>query len=141
MRNPGENAGGRVPGRRRSPSGRAASPRQGLAPSEPGTGGTEASAGRLPAGGRAAREPSLFAPGYSGRRSTRREATRAGGARGDGVQHGTGQYAAGLYGVGQYRPDPYGAGQYGSAGGGAGQGPIRGFPPAPGQPPPPYPPR
>ncbi len=140
MRNPGENAGGRVPGRRRSPSGRAASPRQGLAPSEPGTGGTEASAGRLPAGGRAAREPSLFAPGYSGGRSTRREATRAGGARGDGVQHGTGQYAAGLYGVGQYRPDPYGAGQYGSAGGAAGKGPIRGFPPAPGQPPPLYPP-
>lgn len=139
MRNPGENAGGRVPGRRRSPSGRAASPRQGLAPSEPGTGGTgasgtEASAGGLPAGGRAAREPSLFAPGYSGGRSARREA-RAGGARGDGGQHGTG-----LYGVGQHRPDPYGAGQYGSAGGAAGKGPIRGFPPAPGQPPPLYPP-
>ena len=147
MRNPGENAGGRVPGRRRSPSGRAASPRQGLAPSEPGTGGTGASgtgasAGGLLAGGRAAREPSLFAPGYSGGQSARREATRA---RGDGGQHGTGQYGAGLhkaglYGVGQYRPDPYGAGQYGSAGGAAGKGPIRGFPPAPGQPPPLYPP-
>jgi hypothetical protein len=160
MRNPGENAGGRGPGRRRSPSGRAASPRQGPAPSEPGTGGTgargtgargtgargtEAGAGRTGAGERAAREPSLFAPGYSGGRSARRDATPAGGARGDGGQHGTGQYGAGLhkaslYGVGQYRPDPYGAGQYGSAGGAAGKGPIRGFPPAPGQPPPLYPP-
>lgn len=65
------------------------------------------------------RRPSIFTPGYSGGGSARRD-PRSGGARAD-----SGQYAAG---------------QYGSAGSAAGKGPIRGFPPAPGQPPPLYPP-
>ncbi len=100
MRNPGENAGGRGPGRRRNPSGRADSPRAG--------------AGQL------ASEPSLFAPGYSGGPGARRDAARR---------------EAG------WTDRPWaGSGPYPIAGGAAGQGPIRGFPPAPGQPPPLYPP-
>jgi hypothetical protein len=53
---------------------------------------------------------SLFAPGYSGARASGRENA------------------------------PAGAGRYGPAGGASGKGPVRGFPPAPGQPPPLYPP-
>jgi hypothetical protein len=55
-------------------------------------------------------DASLFAPGYSGGRPAARE------------------------------PVPAGGGRYGAGGGAAGKGPIRGFPPAPGQPPPLYPP-
>ena len=85
------------------------------------------------------RQPSIFTPGYSGGRSARRD-PRSGGAQAD-----AGQYAAGHYGgppheAGQYGSGPYVAGQYGSAGSATGKGPIRGFPPAPGQPPPLYPP-
>src|SRR5262252_2041181 len=131
MRKPGENAGGRVPARRRSPSGRAASPHRGQVPGSavPGSG----------PGGQVTRQPSIFTPGYSGGRSARRD-PRSGGAQAD-----AGQYAAGHYGgppheAGQYGSGPYVAGQYGSAGSATGKGPIRGFPPAPGQPPPLYPP-
>ena len=69
------------------------------------TGGT----GAAGAGGKAAGDPSLFAPGYTGGRAP-------------------GGHQA-----------PAGGGWSGSAGG-AGKGPVRGFPPAPGQPPPLYPP-
>ena len=55
-------------------------------------------------------DASLFAPGYSGPGGAAREPVAAGG------------------------------GAYGASGGAAGKGPIRGFPPAPGQPPPLYPP-
>ncbi len=55
-------------------------------------------------------DPSVFAPGYSSGRAGRRDSAR-GAAR-----------------------------HYGSTGGAASRGPIRGFPPAPGQPPPLYPP-
>jgi hypothetical protein len=72
-------------------------------------------------GGRAGSDPSLFTPGYSGGPAARRDATRHGGA-------------------GQWGSGPYPAAQYGSAGSAAGKGPIRGYPPAPGQPPPLYPP-
>jgi hypothetical protein len=54
---------------------------------------------------------SLFAPGYAGSRAATPRA-----------------------------PVPTGGGRYGARGGGAGKGPIRGFPPAPGLPPPLYPP-
>ena len=73
-------------------------------------------------GGRAGSDPSLFTPGYSGGRAARGDATRPGGA------------------AGQWGSGPYPAAQYGSAGSAAGKGPIRGYPPAPGQPPPLYPP-
>jgi len=59
-------------------------------------------------------DPSVFAPGYSTGRAGGRASGRAS-ARG-------------------------GADHYGSTGGAANKGPIRGFPPAPGQPPPLYPP-
>jgi hypothetical protein len=59
-------------------------------------------------------DPSVFAPGYSTGRTGGRASGRAA-ARG-------------------------GADHYGSTGGTANKGPIRGFPPAPGQPPPLYPP-
>jgi hypothetical protein len=110
MRNPGENAGGRVPGRRRNPSGPAAPPRQGPGPADPGT------------GGRTGSDPSLFTPGYARGRAARRDGSHPGG------------------GAGQWGSGPYPAAQYGSAGSAAGKGPIRGYPPAPGQPPPLYPP-
>ena len=55
-------------------------------------------------------DASLFAPGYAGSRPAAREPVRAAGGR------------------------------YGARGGAAGKGPIRGFPPAPGLPPPLYPP-
>jgi hypothetical protein len=95
MRYPGDNAAGRRPGRRLSPSGR-------MSPPEEGAAGAD---GKPPRG-----DASLFTPGYS-----------AGGQARD--------------------QDPFlaGGGWYGP-GGAAGKGPIRGFPPAPGQPPPLYPP-
>jgi hypothetical protein len=80
------------------------------------------------------RRPPIFSPGYSGGRSARRE-PRSGGAGAD-----SGQHAAGHYGASHHGAAPYEAGPYGSAGSAAGKGPIRGFPPAPGQPPPLYPP-
>jgi hypothetical protein len=80
------------------------------------------------------RRPPIFTPGYSGGRSARRD-PRSGGAGADG-----GQYADGHYGASHHGDPPYEAGQYGSAGSAAGKGPIRGFAPAPGQPPPLYPP-
>ena len=58
--------------------------------------------------------PSVFAPGYSTGRAGGRVSGRAAARGGDG--------------------------HYGSTGGAANKGPIRGFPPAPGQPPPLYPP-
>src|SRR5215469_8705653 len=141
MRKPGENAGGRVPARRRSPSGRAASPHRGQVPGSavPGSGPGGIGPGEAGPGGQVTRQPSIFTPGYSGGRSARRD-PRSGGAQAD-----AGQYAAGHYGgppheAGQYGSGPYVAGQYGSAGSATGKGPIRGFPPAPGQPPPLYPP-
>jgi hypothetical protein len=68
-------------------------------------------AGRVSAGSRSpGGDASLFAPGYSGPGGAAREPVAAGG------------------------------GAYGAGGGAAGKGPIRGFPPAPGQPPPLYPP-
>ncbi len=91
MRYPGENAGGRAPGRRQGPSARVGPP------------GEQAGAGqKTPRGGAA-----LFTPGYSGGRAPDHDPVPAGG-------------------------------RYGS-GSAAGKGPIRGFPPAPGQPPPLYP--
>jgi hypothetical protein len=72
--------------------------------------------------GRAGSDPSLFTPGYSGGRTARRDAGRPG------------------VGAGQPGSGPYPEGQYGPAGSAAGKGPIRGFAPAPGQPPPLYPP-
>src|SRR5215472_5365468 len=141
MRKPGENAGGRVPARRRSPSGRAASPHRGQVPGSavPGSGPGGIGPGEAGPGGQVTRQPSIFTPGYSGGRSARRD-PRSGGAQAD-----AGQYAAGHHGgppheAGQYGSGPYVAGQYGSAGSATGKGPIRGFPPAPGQPPPLYPP-
>jgi hypothetical protein len=70
-------------------------------------------------------EPSLFTPGYSGSPAARRDPAPFGAA-----QASSGQYIAG----------PHGTAQYGPAGGAAGKGPIRGYPPAPGTPPPLYPP-
>jgi hypothetical protein len=67
-------------------------------------------AGASRAGGRASSEASLFAPGYSGGQAPGRDSVPAGG------------------------------GWHGPPGGAAGKGPVRGFPPAPGQPPPLYPP-
>jgi hypothetical protein len=95
MRYPGDNAAGRAPGQRHSPSGRMSPPEEGAAAAD----------GQPPRG-----DASLFTPGYSGGGQARDQ-------------------------------DPFLAGgrQYGT-GGAAGQGPIRGFPPAPGQPPPLYPP-
>jgi len=141
MRNPGENAGGRVPGRRRGPSGRAASPRQGQAPGSavPGSGPGSIGPGEPGPGGQVTRQPSIFTPGYSGGRSPRRD-PRSGGTGADSGQYADGHYGGPPYEAGQYGSGPYVAGQYGSAGGAAGKGPIRGFPPAPGQPPPLYPP-
>jgi len=92
MRNPGESAAGRAPGRRQGPSARVSPPGE-----RPGT-------GQPPPRGDAA----LFTPGYSAGRAPDHEPVPA---------------------DGRYAP--------GSA---AGKGPIRGFPPAPGQPPPLYPP-
>jgi hypothetical protein len=90
------------------------------------------------------RQPSIFTPGYSGGRSARRD-PRSGGGRADSGQYAAGHYGTGHIGAtpyetGQYGSGPYVAGQYGPAGSAAGKGPIRGFPPAPGQPPPLYPP-
>jgi hypothetical protein len=98
MRYPGENAAGRAPGRRHSPSAR-------IAPPE-----ARAAAASARAGGKAASEASVFAPGYTGGRAP-----------------GSDQAAAG-------------SGRYGAASNAAGKGPLRGFPPAPGMPPPLYPP-
>jgi len=96
MRYPGDNAAGRSPGRRHSPSGRTGPP------------GEEAAAadGNAPRG-----DAWLFTPGYP--------------ADGGPAQDRGGFLAGG----GRYGPS-----------GAAGKGPIRGFPPAPGQPPPLYPP-
>jgi hypothetical protein len=96
MRYPGENAAGRTPGRRQSPSGRATPPE------------TRPAASGARAGGKASRA-SLFAPGYSSGRAA--DHSPAEGDR-----------------------------WYGPAGGAAGKGPVQGFAPAPGQPPPLYPP-
>jgi hypothetical protein len=85
------------------------------------------------------RQPSIFTPGYSSGRSARRD-PRSGGALADSGQYAADHYAGSPYEAGQYGSGPYVAGQYGSAGNAAGKGPIRGFPPAPGQPPPLYPP-
>ncbi len=70
--------------------------------------------GPAPAEQAARSDPSVFAPGYSGGRAAGRGSSRAAARAG--------------------------TGQYGSTGGAAGKGPVRGFPPAPGQPPPLYPP-
>jgi hypothetical protein len=69
-----------------------------------------AATGVSPGGKSPGGDASLFAPGYSAGRPAARESVPAGGGR------------------------------YGAGGGAAGKGPIRGFPPAPGQPPPLYPP-
>ncbi len=106
MRYPGENTSGRAPGRRQNPSGRNTPPQ--ARPAAGGAGGT--GAGRVAAGGKAASDASVFAPGYTGGRAPRGDQAPAGG------------------------------GWSGSSGGAASQGPARGFPPAPGQPPPLYPP-
>jgi hypothetical protein len=66
--------------------------------------------GRAAAGGKPASDASLFAPGYTGGRAPRGDQAPAGG------------------------------GWSGHPGGAPSQGPARGFPPAPGQPPPLYPP-
>src|SRR5260370_18853058 len=114
MRNPGENATGRVPGRRRSPPGRAASPRQGRVPGNatpgnagPGNAGPgntvpgntvsgNTGPGEPGAGRPAASEPSLFAPGYSGGREARPDARRASSPAG-GAWAGSGQPRGGHY--------------------------------------------
>ena len=106
MRYPGENTSGRAPGRRQNPSGRNTPPQ--ARPAAGGAGGT--GAGRVAAGGKAASDASVFAPGYTGGRAPRGDQAPAGG------------------------------GWSGSPGGATSQGPARGFPPAPGQPPPLYPP-
>jgi hypothetical protein len=106
MRYPGENTSGRAPGRRQNPSGRNPPPQ--ARPAAGGAGGTGAS--RVAAGGKAASDASVFAPGYTGGRAPRGDQAPAGG------------------------------GWSGSSGGATSQGPARGFPPAPGQPPPLYPP-
>ncbi len=59
-------------------------------------------------------DAALFTPGYTGGRAPGRDPAR--------------------------EPVPAGRGRYGSGDAAAGKGPIRGFPPAPGQPPPLYPP-
>jgi hypothetical protein len=92
MRYPGENAGGRAPGRRQSPSARVSPPGE-----RPGAGQ------KAPRG-----DAALFTPGYSDGRAADQDPVPA----------------SGRYGMG----------------GAAGKGPIRGFPPVPGQPPPLYPP-
>jgi hypothetical protein len=96
MRYPGDNAAGRSPGRRHSPSGRTGPPEE----------AATAADGNAPRG-----DAWLFTPGYSG-------------DGGQAQDHGR---------------FPAGGGRYGPSGA-AGKGPIRGFPPAPGQPPPLYPP-
>jgi hypothetical protein len=96
MRYPGENAAGRAPGRRQSPSGRVTPPE-----GRPAASGTRA-------GGKAGRAP-VFAPGYSNGRAPDQAPAEGGGWNGP-------------------------------AGGTAGKGPVQGFAPAPGQPPPLYPP-
>lgn len=106
MRYPGENTSGRAPGRRQNPSGRNTPPQ--ARPAAGGAGGTGAS--RVAAGGKAASDASVFAPGYTDGRAPRGDQAPAGGA------------------------------WSGSPGGATSQGPARGFPPAPGQPPPLYPP-
>ena len=106
MRYPGENTSGRAPGRRQNPFGRNTPPQ--ARPAAGGAGGT--GAGRVAAGGKAASDASVFAPGYTGGRAPRGDQAPAGG------------------------------GWSGSSGGATSQGPARGFPPAPGQPPPLYPP-
>jgi hypothetical protein len=85
------------------------------------------------------RQPSIFTPGYSGGRSARRD-PRSGGNLANSGQYAADHYGGPPYEAGQHGSGPYVAGQYGSAGNAAGKGPIRGFPPAPGQPPPLYPP-
>ena len=107
MRYPGENTAGRAPGRRQNPSGRNTPPQ--ARPAAGGAGST--GAGRAVAGGKAASDASVFAPGYTGGRPPRGDQAPAGGA----------------------------GGWSGSPGGATSQGPARGFPPAPGQPPPLYP--
>jgi len=104
MRYPGENTAGRAPGRRQNPSGRNTPPQ--ARPAAGGAGST--GAGRAVAGGKAASDASVFAPGYTGGRPPRGDQAPAGGA----------------------------GGWSGSPGGATSQGPARGFPPAPGQPPP-----
>jgi hypothetical protein len=69
-----------------------------------------AAAASARAGGQAAGGASVFAPGYTGGRAPGRD------------------------------PAPAGSGWYGASGNAAGKGPLRGFPPAPGMPPPLYPP-
>jgi hypothetical protein len=108
MRYPGENAAGRGTGRRHGTSGRITPP--GARPAAGGVRAASARTGGATAGGKAAGDASLFAPGYSGRRAPGRDNA------------------------------PAGTGWYGPPGGAAGKGPIRGFPPAPGQPAPLYPP-
>src|SRR5260221_12998185 len=118
MRTPGENATGRVPGRRRSPPGRAASPRQGRVPGNatpgnagPGNAGPgntvpgntvpgntvpgntvsgNTGPGEPGAGRPAASEPSLFAPGYSGGREARPD-PRPGSSRAAGARADSGR--------------------------------------------------
>ena len=106
MRYPGENTSGRAPGRRQNPSGRNTPPQ--ARPAAGGAGGTGAS--RVAAGGKAASDASVFAPGYTGGRAPRGDQAPAGG------------------------------GWSGSPGGATSHGPARGFPPTPGQPAPLYPP-
>ena len=96
MRYPGENAAGRTPGRRQSPSGRVTPPE------------TQPAASGARAAGQASRAR-VFAPGYSSGRAA------------DHAPAESGRW-------------------YGPAGGAAGKGPVQGFAPAPGQPPPLYPP-
>jgi hypothetical protein len=112
MRNPGENASGRVPGRRQGGSGRTSPPDERSSTSRSGTGRAGSGSGRQGTGGRTSRgDGSIFTPGYSGGRA-----------------------------AADRDPVPAGHGWYGSPGDAAGKGPVRGFPPAPGQPPPLYPP-
>jgi hypothetical protein len=128
MRYPGENAAGRASGRRHNPSGRTTPPegrpaaggagRTGGAGGAGRTGvtggsgvtGVAGGAGGARAGGTAGSDASLFAPGYTGSRPPGGSQALAGGA------------------------------WSGQARGAVGKGPVRGFPPAPGQPTPLYPP-
>jgi hypothetical protein len=140
MRNPGDKSGDRAPGRRRNPA-----PRGGTGPAQ------ETGAEPAPSGS------ALFVPGYSGGRDGGPGQAPDSGHQGAGYPAGPGGTASGWAqgraqsgwgqpGTSSGRAQP-GWAAPGSAQSGWGQGratatkgPVRGFPPAPGQPPPLYPP-
>ena len=127
MRNPGENAGGRAPGRRQGASGRTSPPEE-----------RSATAARPGAGGAGAGRPGAGRPGTGG--GGRGGSRRPGGLR----LSATRQSSNPVILPGGPRPAarpsrPPRAGTVRPCGA-AGKGPVRGFPPAPGQPTPMYPP-